>query len=29
MELYRKLAQLDFGYRDVRDRIEKLRNVSK
>lgn len=29
MELYRKLAQLDFGYRDVRDRIEKLRNASK
>ena len=29
MELYRKLAQLDFGYRDVRERIEKLRNASK
>jgi tetratricopeptide (TPR) repeat protein len=29
LELYRKLAQLDFGYRDVRERIEKLRNVSK
>ena len=29
MELYRKLAQLDFGYRDVRDRIEKLRNTNK
>jgi Tfp pilus assembly protein PilF len=29
MELYRKLAQLDFGYRDVRDRNEKLRDASK
>ncbi len=28
MELYRKLAQLDFSFRDVRDRIEKLRNKS-
>jgi tetratricopeptide (TPR) repeat protein len=27
LELYRKLAQLDFGYRDVRDRVGKLRNM--
>ncbi|MBE0537463.1 MAG: tetratricopeptide repeat protein [Phycisphaerae bacterium] len=26
LELYRKLAQLDFGFRDVRDRVQKLRN---
>lgn len=29
LELYRKLAQLDFGYRDVRDRVNKLREMSK
>lgn len=26
LELYRKLAQLDFGYKDVRQRVDKLRN---
>lgn len=26
--LYRKLAQLDFGFRDVRDRVSKLRSTS-
>lgn len=29
LELYRKLAQLDFGYRDVRDRVNKLREINK
>jgi len=27
LELYRKLAQLDFGYKDVRKRVDKLRNA--
>ncbi len=27
MEIYRKIAQLDFGYKDVRDRINNLRNM--
>lgn len=26
LEIYRKLAQLDFGYKDVRQRVDKLRN---
>ncbi len=26
LEIYRKIAQLDFGYRDVRQRVDKLRN---
>ena len=25
LEIYRKLAQLDFGYKDIRKRIDKLR----
>ena len=29
LEIYRKLAQLDFGYKDVRQRIDKLRNPGK
>ncbi len=29
LELYRKLAQLDFGFRDVRDRINKLRTSAR
>ncbi|OHB58317.1 MAG: hypothetical protein A2Y07_08425 [Planctomycetes bacterium GWF2_50_10] len=29
LELYRKLAQLDFGYKDVRQRVDKLRAGSK
>lgn len=29
LELYRKLAQLDFGFRDVRDRVNKLRETNK
>jgi tetratricopeptide (TPR) repeat protein len=28
LELYRKLAQLDFGYKDVSKRVDKLRNQS-
>jgi tetratricopeptide (TPR) repeat protein len=28
LDLYRKIAQLDFGFRDVRDRVDKLRNVA-
>ncbi len=28
LESYRKLAQMDFGYRDVRQRIDKLRNTN-
>jgi len=28
LELYRKLAQLDFGYKDVRKRVNKLRNAN-
>ena len=28
LELYRKLAQLDFGYKDVRRRVDKLRNAN-
>jgi tetratricopeptide (TPR) repeat protein len=28
-DLYRKLAQLDFGYRDVRNRVDKLRKSGK
>lgn len=28
LELYRKLAQLDFGFKDVRDRVSKLRDPS-
>ncbi len=28
LELYRKLAQLDFGFKDVRDRVSKLRQPS-
>jgi len=26
LEIYRKIAQLDFGYKDVRKRVDKLRN---
>ena len=26
LEIYRKLAQLDFGYKDVRQRVDKLRS---
>ena len=26
LDIYRKIAQLDFGYRDVRQRVDKLRN---
>jgi tetratricopeptide (TPR) repeat protein len=26
LEIYRKLAQLDFEYKDVRQRVDKLRN---
>jgi tetratricopeptide (TPR) repeat protein len=26
LEIYRKIAQLDFGYRDVRQRVDKLRS---
>jgi len=29
LQMYRKLAQLDFGYKDVKDRIDKLRNAEK
>ena len=25
-EMFRKLAQLDFGYKDVKERVNKLRN---
>jgi len=28
LEIYRKLAQLDFGFRDVRDRVDRLRNAA-
>ncbi len=28
LELYRKIAQLDFGFKDVRDRVDKLRNMT-
>jgi len=27
LEIYRKIAQLDFAYKDVRQRVDKLRNV--
>ncbi|MCK5473519.1 MAG: tetratricopeptide repeat protein, partial [Planctomycetes bacterium] len=26
LEIYRKIAQLDFGYKDIRQRVDKLRN---
>ena len=26
LEIYRKLAQLDFAYKDIRERVDKLRN---
>ena len=26
LEIFRKIAQLDFGYRDVRQRVDKLRS---
>ena len=29
LEIYRKIAQLDFGFKDVRQRVDKLRNVDK
>lgn len=29
LEIYRKIAQLDFGYKDVRQRVDKLRNKGK
>ena len=29
LELYRKLAQIDFGYKDVRSRVDNLRNAEK
>lgn len=29
LEMYRQLAQLDFGYKDVKDRVNKLRNAEK
>jgi len=29
LELYRRIAQLDFGYRDVCDRVDRLRAASK
>ena len=28
MDVYRKLAQLDFGYKDVKDRVDRLRNAA-
>lgn len=28
-EIYRKLAQLDFGYKDVKQRVDRLRNAGK
>ncbi|MBW8036042.1 MAG: hypothetical protein FVQ79_10530 [Planctomycetes bacterium] len=28
LEMYRKLAQLDFGYKDVKDRVNKMRNAA-
>ena len=27
LEIYRKIAQLDFGYKDVRKRVDELRNI--
>ncbi|MHC4790904.1 MAG: tetratricopeptide repeat protein [Planctomycetota bacterium] len=27
LEIYRKIAQLDFGYKDVRQRVDKLRGT--
>jgi tetratricopeptide (TPR) repeat protein len=29
LEIYRKIAQLDFGYKDVSQRVDKLRNEAK
>jgi tetratricopeptide (TPR) repeat protein len=29
LELYRKLAQVDYGYKDVRERVDRLRKTSK
>ncbi|GAH81943.1 unnamed protein product, partial [marine sediment metagenome] len=29
LEIYRKIAQLDFAFKDVRQRVDKLRNVDK
>ena len=29
IEIFRKLAQLDFGYKDVRKRVDELRNSGK
>ena len=29
LEIYRKIAQLDFGYKDVRQRVDKLRGTTK
>ncbi len=29
LEGYRKLAQLDFGFKDVRDRVNKLRTSAR
>jgi tetratricopeptide (TPR) repeat protein len=26
LEIFRKIAQLDYGYKDVRQRVDKLRN---
>jgi hypothetical protein len=28
LEIYRRIAQLDFAYKDVRQRVDKLRSIN-